>query len=206
MRRAVDPETRRLANEAIGRALDRKRGMPFLERMEEAARRGEKTTTARTKRYGRPGDLVATRNGLLLRFTEVEKVRLDVVRDHYWRDEGCSSSEDFEQVWNGIHPLRGFVPDQMVWLHRFVVERTDLNETSADEPSVDNAVRAAEDASDRPHHLDGGVGEPVSDDDASDADRLRALFRSSSTPRGTPSRGSATTSRSTRRRRRSSRR
>lgn len=103
------------------------RTLPFLARMEQAAARGDKTTTARTQRYGRPGDRVITRNGLLLRFTEVEKVRLDVVRDHYWRDEGCSSPEDFEQVWCGIHPLKGYVPDQMVWLHRFVVERTDLN-------------------------------------------------------------------------------
>lgn len=109
--------------------------LPFLAEMEAAAARGDKTTTARNHRQGRPGDRVITRNGLLLRFTEVEKVRLDTVRDHYWRDEGCSSPEDFERVWCGIHPRKGFVPDQMVWLHRFVVERSGLNGPADNPPS-----------------------------------------------------------------------
>ena len=95
--------------------------LPFTDRMEEAVRSGSKRATSRTKRYGAVGDKLVTPKGSILELIEVGKVRLDVVRDHYWRDEGCASPQDFEQVWTAIHPRKGFDPEQEVWLHRFIV-------------------------------------------------------------------------------------
>lgn len=96
--------------------------IPFLPHFDDLIRIGAKTCTARNKKYGEPGDLlVNTRADIVLRLTEVGKVRLDVVRDHYWEDEGCASPQEFEEIWNQIHPRKRFQPEQEVWLHRFVV-------------------------------------------------------------------------------------
>jgi hypothetical protein len=94
------------------------RTLPFRPYFVKRIAVGAKTTTARTEKYGDVGDKLKTAAGVV-ELTEVAKVRLDTVRDHYWRDEGVSSPDEFEQVWRSIHPRKGFVPEQEVWLHRF---------------------------------------------------------------------------------------
>ena len=37
-------------------------------------------------------------------------------------EEGCSSPEEFIEIWNGLHP-RGFHPDDWVYLHEFELVR-----------------------------------------------------------------------------------
>lgn len=97
------------------------RELPFLPRFESAIRAGEKTATARTKRFGSAGDALVTPAGIPLRLLEVTRVPLAYVRNCCWKEEGCDSPEAFEDVWRKIHPRAGFRPDQMVYLHRFEV-------------------------------------------------------------------------------------
>ncbi|HYZ93478.1 MAG TPA: ASCH domain-containing protein [Actinomycetota bacterium] len=93
--------------------------LPFRDDMLEAIRAGRKSCTARTKRFGKPGDLLDTQGAGTVRLVSVEKLPLAVVRDEHWAQEGMSSPEDFVRVWAEIHSHKGFVPDQMVWLHTF---------------------------------------------------------------------------------------
>lgn len=92
--------------------------IPFLPVWEPAMLDGTKTHTCRSKRYGAPGDRFQT-FGATFELVTVRKVRLDLVRDSYWREEGCRSPEHFVEVWAGLHPGRGFVPTDQRWLHEF---------------------------------------------------------------------------------------
>lgn len=79
---------------------------------------GSKTATARTKQYGEPGDTFEVA-GQLYEFTHVVKVPLAVVAQHFYEEEGAASPDEFAEVWEDIHYLRGFEPDWDVWLHLF---------------------------------------------------------------------------------------
>ena len=92
--------------------------IPFNEWSRERLRRGVKRATARRKRYGDPGDMFRA-VGRWWILTEVRRVTLREVRDRWWKAEGCDSPEEFEKVWRSIHPRRGFVPNQKVWIHFF---------------------------------------------------------------------------------------
>lgn len=96
------------------------RTLPFRPYFIKRIAGGTKRCTARNEKYGEVGDRLKTAAGTI-ELIEVARVPLEVVRDHYWTDEGCESPEDFERVWNAIHPRKGYVPDQQVWLHRFIV-------------------------------------------------------------------------------------
>jgi hypothetical protein len=41
------------------------------------------------------------------------------VRDHLYAAEGADSPEEFVEVWNSIHPNKGFEEGQLVWVHWF---------------------------------------------------------------------------------------
>jgi hypothetical protein len=92
--------------------------LPFKEGFREAVMTGRKTATARTRRFGDVGDVVATPFGPV-RLVGVYRLTLDSVRNVYWQEEGAGSPEDFTAIWNAIHPRKGFDPAQRVWLHRF---------------------------------------------------------------------------------------
>lgn len=96
------------------------RRLPFLPRFSEPILEGEKTMTARVRKYPE-GELLATPWGDVIAIRSVVKLTLQGVRDLYWREEGCESKEDFQRVWESIHPLAGFRPDQVVFLHQFEV-------------------------------------------------------------------------------------
>lgn len=96
------------------------KSLPFRPYFVKRIADGKKRCTARTQKYGEVGDRLKTAAGTI-ELTEVARVPLEVVRDHYWPDEGCESPEDFERVWNAIHPRKGYDPAQQVWLHRFIV-------------------------------------------------------------------------------------
>lgn len=95
------------------------KSLPFRDDMLEAIRAGRKSCTARTRRFGEPGDLLDTEGAGTVRLVSVERVFLSEVRVRYWEREGFSSPDDFVRAWNEIHPRRGFDPDQRVWLHTF---------------------------------------------------------------------------------------
>ena len=79
---------------------------------------GTKTTTVRTRRYGKTGDEFEV-EGVPFVLIEVLSASLAQARDSVWREEGVDSPEDFERVWRENHPTRGFRPQDSVWIHRF---------------------------------------------------------------------------------------
>lgn len=92
--------------------------LPFQERWRPLVLSGAKTTTVRTRRSGAPGDTFLV-EGRLFELTEVRALPLHEARDHFHREEGMTSSAEFEQVWRENHPTRGFRESDTVWLHRF---------------------------------------------------------------------------------------
>lgn len=92
--------------------------IPFLVRFEQALANGKKTTTCRTRRYGQVGDQF-TSYSMRFELVAVEAMPLYEVRDKWWKHEGVSSPEEFQQIWEWIHPNMGFDANRKVWLHRF---------------------------------------------------------------------------------------
>ena len=91
--------------------------IPFKARFEDPLLEGTKTLTSRTKPMGKIGDTFEA-FGAEFVITDVFKSALYIV-SNFWDREGCSSKEDFVEVWNQIHPRKGFVPMQVVWVHVF---------------------------------------------------------------------------------------
>lgn len=78
---------------------------------------GTKVYTARTKRLGNPGDVFEA-FGNRFELLSVKDVSLYEV-SLLWKEEGCSSREDFVNVWKSIHPRTGYSDSQRVYLHNF---------------------------------------------------------------------------------------
>ena len=93
--------------------------IPFLPRFRLPMLNGIKTCTARPYKMGNRGDFISL-FGAIFDIITVEKLTLLDVRDNYWKEEGLSSPREFEEVWNELHPYKGFVPDQEVFVHWFV--------------------------------------------------------------------------------------
>lgn len=91
--------------------------MPFLDRFEDPLRAGTKTLTSRTRKMGNPGDTFPA-FGMTFLIEIVAEWPLSKVAD-YWRDEGCTSRQDFIDLWSKIHYRKKFVPGQVVFVHRF---------------------------------------------------------------------------------------
>ena len=79
--------------------------------------KGVKVWTSRTKKYGEAGDRFEA-FGEVYEIVVVVKKPLAFVAKN-WSEEGCSSRDDFVEVWQEIHPRKGFVPDWEVWVHIF---------------------------------------------------------------------------------------
>lgn len=95
--------------------------LPFLPEFHEKVRSGRKTATARSKAYGKPGDKLQG-PGCVLVLENVAKASLgEIAADHWWI-EGLESKAEFIEVWNRIHPRKGFDPAAEVYFHRFRVE------------------------------------------------------------------------------------
>ena len=91
--------------------------MPFRAAFESAITTGVKTATSRTKRYGWPGDVLDTPFGQVL-LTEVYQAQLAWIALQLWREEGCESPKQFEEVWRSLHRGRWDLA-KVVWVHRF---------------------------------------------------------------------------------------
>jgi len=91
--------------------------IPFKPRFEEPMLKGVKTWTARTRRYGKPGDTF-TAFGDEFRILKVERRTLEDVADH-WAEEGFINKLSFIEFWKRIHPRKGYVPSQRVYVHIF---------------------------------------------------------------------------------------
>lgn len=103
--------------------------LSFYPRFHDSIRQGIKTHTLRSKAYGEAGDVVPSSVGAL-RLIAVTEATPAWVRDNLWREEGCSSPEDFEAVWLQIHP-RAPAWDRPRFLHHFEPRSNLDDETEA---------------------------------------------------------------------------
>ncbi len=98
--------------------------LPFREAMLALVRTGTKTVTSRTKRYGSPGDRLAVGEpGETVTLIEVERLTLECVAAWRYSEEGFASPDEFKRAWCEIHPRKGWVPEQLVWVHEFRYEK-----------------------------------------------------------------------------------
>lgn len=79
---------------------------------------GQKTHTARTRRYGVPGDTFQA-FGVTFELIEIRRVTLSVVAYLYYYYEGFDSPQDFIRCWNILHPIKRYRPYTHVYLHQF---------------------------------------------------------------------------------------
>jgi hypothetical protein len=92
--------------------------IPFNDWSRDRLRSNDKTATTRTERYGDPGDVFEVDDELFL-LTHVTQLPLGIVANHFSHEEGASSFGEFIEVWESIHPQRGYEPDRQVHLHLF---------------------------------------------------------------------------------------
>ena len=92
--------------------------IPFLEYWAGKMLGDVKTCTSRVRQYGKVGDYFKL-FGATFEMTKIEKVRLDAVANKYHAQEGCDTPEKFMQIWANIHPKKGFVAEQEVFVHHF---------------------------------------------------------------------------------------
>lgn len=92
--------------------------LPFQPRWRSAVLAGTKTTTVRTRRFGSVDDTFEV-EGVAFELVAVDIMPLAAARESVWRDEGMTSSAEFERVWSENHPTRGFRGEDAVWVHRF---------------------------------------------------------------------------------------
>jgi hypothetical protein len=56
--------------------------------------------------------------------TSVRPKKLRQVAHELWEEEGCKSESDFIEIWKGIHPRKGWDPEQFVFVHEFEQVKT----------------------------------------------------------------------------------
>ncbi len=93
-------------------------GIPFKSRFREALLDGTKNVTSRTRKMAAPGDMFTAFGGEF-RLDALWKCPLKKVAGELWKREGAVSEKDFKEIWEDIHPLKGFDPEQVVWVHEF---------------------------------------------------------------------------------------
>lgn len=92
--------------------------IPFRPELKKAILEGRKTMTARNKKYGNPGDrFTVGSHGFILE--SVRRITLFRVANDYYKEEGLESPEEFIRTWTEIHPQKGYISDQVVYLHVF---------------------------------------------------------------------------------------
>lgn len=92
--------------------------IPFKDRFAQPLLSGKKTMTTRTRKMGEVGDIFHAFGGEF-KIDAVKQTLLGYVAMVYWQQEGMESVEDFEKIWAEIHPRRGYVTGDKVWVHSF---------------------------------------------------------------------------------------
>jgi len=96
--------------------------IPFREQFREAMVNDQKTMTCRSKRYGDPDDHFEIFDNCF-RLLAVYKQQLGYIAYHSFKAEGCSSQEEFINIWNELHPRKKFHPNTWVYVHVFAREK-----------------------------------------------------------------------------------
>lgn len=92
--------------------------IPFSPEMRLATIEGRKLCTSRNKRYGGPGDHF-TLDGSIYRILDVQVWKLKDVAAKLYRLEGFDTPQQFIDIWNKLHYMRGWEPDKEVFVHFF---------------------------------------------------------------------------------------
>lgn len=90
----------------------------FKEEFREVMLNGDKTFTSRTKKMGTYNDTFEI-FGATFRIKDVSRMTLNTVAHAFYKEEGCKLPDDFITIWQKIHPRKGFVPEQWVFVHEF---------------------------------------------------------------------------------------
>ena len=91
--------------------------IPFRARFREPLLNGTKTMTTRSKRYGWKGDTFDA-FGATFQIADVYVAALSWIAKYCWQVEGCSSEQDFMDVWKSIH-YKLNDPRSQWYVHRF---------------------------------------------------------------------------------------
>ena len=92
--------------------------IPFQERWRDAMLENRKVCTGRSRRYGKPGDIFQA-FGVDFELLTIARMPLKDVSADLFKQEGCGSPGEFERIWAELHPRKGFVPGQIVYIHWF---------------------------------------------------------------------------------------
>ena len=92
--------------------------IPFDIRFKPWMLEGIKQYDPRTKVYGQPGDFFHA-FGAVFRIKGVHRFPLEPIALNGYREAGFSSPESFVDYWNEYHPIRGFRPNDQIYLHWF---------------------------------------------------------------------------------------
>jgi hypothetical protein len=96
--------------------------MPFRENMAQAILEGRKFCTSRNKKYGEVGDIFRVTAGKLsgdYKILAQTKHTLDFIAWILHHAEGFDGYFEFVKAWDEIHPRKGFISNQLVWVHWF---------------------------------------------------------------------------------------
>jgi len=96
--------------------------IPFNNWSKERLKQGKHATT-RIKKYGEVGDTF-TVDGMTYGLHFVGKCHLQFISFFMWKTEGAKDEIEFINVWEKIHPRKGFDPEQLVWFHYFTEKTT----------------------------------------------------------------------------------
>ena len=101
--------------------------IPFNKWSRERILSGQKTCTSRSKKYGQESDQFQVIHGpnhsTVHNMMMIMQLPLSFVRDFLWHGEGANSPFEFVQIWKEIHPRRGFVEEDLVYVHFFTNPR-----------------------------------------------------------------------------------
>lgn len=92
--------------------------LPFRPQFQRPMMDGTKLMTCRSRKMGEPGDVFEAWGHRFI-LTHVMRMRLGYVGSDCFIQEGCKSVQEFVNVWCEIHPVKGFLPDEITWAHCF---------------------------------------------------------------------------------------
>lgn len=93
--------------------------IPFLQEFKERMLSGQKTATTRSKKYGDSGDTFKI-FGAEFRIIKTLKMPLSAIAYAFYKQEGFETRQGFVNIWNRLHPRRGYQPDDKKFIHFFV--------------------------------------------------------------------------------------
>lgn len=98
--------------------------IPFNDWSRQALANQTKKATSRNSKYGKVGDIFKVVKYFQTDETTYElelilRLPLWFVAEDLYRYEGAKSKEEFIEVWESIHPRKGYRPFDLVWYHHF---------------------------------------------------------------------------------------